>query len=99
MPQSAKSVVLSKDDHRQQAAVLLHFEYDVELANRMKRLKKTQWRQTMKCWYIPDQGTNLRAIQNLPKQENLLTTEIYTHVSNLELQKLINPIDEIISKT
>ncbi len=49
--------------------------------------------------HMLEQGTNLRVIQNLPGHENIQTTEIYTPVSNLEIQKVINPIDEIISKT
>lgn len=97
MPQSEKSIVLSKVTHRQEVAVSAYFEYDVELDNKVKRLKKIQCRQTTKRWNLLNQGVNLRAIQNLPRQqENILTTEIYTHISNVEIQKVISPINEII---
>lgn len=49
--------------------------------------------------HLLEQGTNLRVIQNLLGHESIQTTEIYTHVSNLELTKVVNPIDEIIDNT
>ena len=49
--------------------------------------------------HLLEQGTNLRVIQDLLGHENIQTTEIYTHVSNTEIRKVKNPIDEIINKT
>ena len=49
--------------------------------------------------HLLEQGTNLRIIQELLGHENIKTTEIYTHISSLEIDKVINPIDEILKKT
>ncbi len=42
-----------------------------------------------------EQGTDLRFIQAFLGHESSKTTEIYTHVSNKELLKFKNPLDEI----
>lgn len=99
MPQSEESIRLSKAHHRQQMVVLLLCESEVEHTTRMKLQKTTQWPLTVKCLWVPELAITLTAIQNSQGQKNILTTEIYTHVSNIAIQKIVNPIDEIISKT
>lgn len=49
--------------------------------------------------HLLEQGTNLRIIQELLGHEDIKTTEIYTHISSLEIDKVSNPIDEILNST
>ncbi|MHA7109026.1 hypothetical protein ACRTDU_02795 [Sunxiuqinia elliptica] len=55
MPLTSKIITLKKAHHRGEDVVLLRFNYDVDLANRVKQLEGASWSQTMKSWYIPEQ--------------------------------------------
>ena len=46
-----------------------------------------------------EQGTDLRFIQAFLGHESSKTTEIYTHVSNKELLKFRNPLDDILDSS
>nr|WP_275124070.1 tyrosine-type recombinase/integrase [Ancylomarina sp. DW003] len=45
--------------------------------------------------HLLEQGVNLRYIQVLLGHSSSKTAEIYTHVSNKEIGKIINPLDDI----
>ena len=45
--------------------------------------------------HLLEQGVDLRYIQVLLGHSSSKTTEIYTHVSNREIGKIVNPLDEL----
>jgi len=49
--------------------------------------------------HLLEQGVDLRYIQVLLGHSSSKTTEIYTHVSNREIGKIVNPLDELWNST
>jgi integrase/recombinase XerD len=47
--------------------------------------------------HLMDHGTDLRLIQTMLGHESIETTAIYTHVSTRDLQKIVNPLDRILT--
>jgi len=47
--------------------------------------------------HLMDHGTDVRLIQTMLGHESLETTAIYTHVSTRDLQKIVNPLDRILT--
>lgn len=47
--------------------------------------------------HLMDHGTDVRMIQTLLGHESIETTALYTHVSTRDLQKIVNPLDRILT--
>lgn len=45
--------------------------------------------------HLLDEGVDIRRIQKLLGHESISTTELYTHISNIELKKIKSPLDNI----
>ncbi len=57
-----KTVTLERSRHRNEAVILIRFDYDEVLKERIRRIPGARWSATNRAWYVPD----------LPKAENLL---------------------------
>lgn len=66
----------------------------LELAN-IKKPVTLHWLRHSYATHLLEGGTDLRYIQELLGHNSSRTTEIYTHVSNLYIQKIISPYDSL----
>ena len=48
--------------------------------------------------HLLENGTDLRYIQELLGHKSSKTTEIYTHVSNKNIMRIKNPLDQILKE-
>jgi site-specific recombinase XerD len=46
--------------------------------------------------HLLESGTDIRIIQELLGHQNIKTTQIYTHISSTSIQKIKNPLDDLI---
>lgn len=48
-----KTIILETASHRNEPRLLLKFDYDSILIEKVKKLKGVRWSQSRKCWHIP----------------------------------------------
>ena len=64
-------------EHRQQAVILIRFEYDAVLIQRVKKLVGAQWSQSKKVWYVADNAFYRQKFGFEPK---LIGKETLSHI-------------------
>ncbi len=81
----------SKYDERSLASVL---KQAVEKSKINKRVT-LHWLRHSYATHLLESGTDLRYIQEILGHSRSTTTEIYTHVSNKSIQKIVSPFDNL----
>lgn len=57
-----KQIILERLQHRNEDQIAMHFPKDAELLVSVKSIKGSQWSKTQGCWYVLNNGSNLKAI-------------------------------------
>lgn len=57
-----KTIKIEPLVHRDNFQIKIEFEYDPELIDLVKQIEGRQWSRTHKCWYVPDNPSNLMSI-------------------------------------
>ena len=96
--------------HKKESFLRVQFPYDKQLIHPVKKLENVLWSHTWKSWlfephvvnpqycdakHLPGSGTNLRYNQELLGHKSRRNTEIYTHVSQKNLQAICSPFDDL----
>lgn len=60
--------MIPKIIHKREERLSIHFEYDIELINLIKKIPSYKWSQTKKCWQIPNTSENKKILSELLPQ-------------------------------
>lgn len=57
-----QNIILSNDTHRGSTVIALHFDYNQELINRIKKISGAKWSQSKRYWYFNKADFQLRKV-------------------------------------
>ena len=86
-----------KNDRYSEISLALVFKRACDLAG-IKKIVNLYMLRHSYATHLLENGTDLRYIQELLGHKSSRTTEIYTHVSNHQLRKIVSPLDRLAIK-
>ncbi len=91
------TVLVRKEFHKDEAKLVVRFQYDKSMIDKVKQVPDAKWSQSLKAWHIPFDAGSLGELQTILGSENLeLSAEVEAlFAKDTALQENHNRLDRV----